>query len=101
MSEFEFIIEQKETIWRKNYASIEAENEEEAIKKMKEYVNDFRYDAVYDSEFIYETSEDMSYEENGNQPTREIQYNGSFLVDNTPIEIKRDKKIEEILYEKD
>ena len=99
MPEFEFIIEQKETIWRKNFASIEAENEEEAIKKMKEYVNDFRYDDVYDSEFIYETAEDLSYEENGNQPTREIRYDGSFLVDNTPVEIKRDKKINSILDE--
>ena len=99
MPEFEFIIEQKETIWRKNFASIEAENEEEAIKKMKEYVNDFRYNDVYDSEFIYETAEDLSYEENGNQPTREIRYDGSFLVDNTPVEIKRDKKINSILDE--
>ena len=101
MPEFEFIIEQKETIWRKNFANIEADTEEEAIKKMREYVNDFRYDAVYDSEFIYETAEDMSYEENANQPTREIRYNGSFLVDNTPVEIKRDKKINSILNEKD
>ena len=99
MPEFEFIIEQKETIWRKNYASIEANSEEEAIKKMKDCINDFRYAEVYHSEFIYETSEDMSYEENGNQPTREIQYNGSFLLDNTPIEIKRDKKINSILDE--
>ena len=101
MPEFEFIIEQKETIWRKNFATIEAENEEEAIKMMKEYAKDFRYDDVHDSEFIYETAEDLSYEENSNQPTREIRYNNSFLVDNTPIEIKRDKKINSILNEKD
>ena len=55
MPEFEFIIEQKETIWRKNFANIEADTEEEAIKKVRSVIPDRSipfsqalFSAVYD-----------------------------------------------------
>ena len=70
MATFKFHIDQKETIWRRNYAQVEADTEEEAILKMRELVNSMDYDlGVYNSELILETSEDMNYYDNLNNPT--------------------------------
>lgn len=97
MSEFTFHIDQKETVWRRNFLKIEAYTEEEAIQKIKS-MSDFECDSVvYDNELILETCEDMNYDENSNQPTREIFYNGRMIADNTPIEVKRDKIIDSLI----
>jgi hypothetical protein len=100
MAIFKFHIDQKETIWRRNYAQIEADTEEEAIIKMKELAHYYDLD-VYNNELILETSEDMNYYDNLNNPTREVYYKDEMIEDNTPLDIKRDKKINQIINEKD
>jgi len=102
MATFKFHIDQKETIWRRNYAQVEADTEEEAILKMKELANSVDYDlGVYNNELVLETSEDMNYYDNLNNPTREVYYRGLLIEDNTPLDIKRNKKINQIINEKD
>jgi hypothetical protein len=102
MATFKFHIDQKETIWRRNYTQIEADTEEEAILKMKELVHSVDYDLnVYDNELVLETSEDMTYYDNLNNPTREVYYKDNMIEDNTPLDIKRNKKINQIINEKD
>ena len=74
-----------------------AKTPQEAIQKIKS-MSDFECDSVvYDNELILETCEDMNYDENSNQPTREIFYNGRMIADNTPIEVKRDKIIDSLI----
>lgn len=102
MTKFRFNIDQKETIWRRNHCEVEADTEEEAILKMKGAALDIDYDLhAYDSELIHDTVDDMTYEDNQNQPTREVYYKGNIVGDNTPLSIKRDKKINSIIDEKD
>jgi len=53
------------------------------------------------SETLYDTVEQLSYEDNGNQSTIEIyDDNGTQLWTNEPIEIKRDNKIDTIIEKK-
>ena len=102
MAIFKFHIDQKETIWRRNYTQIEADTEEEAILKMRLLANSEDYDLnVYDNELVLETSEDMTYYYNLNNPTREVYYKDNMIEDNTPLDIKRNKKINQIINEKD
>jgi hypothetical protein len=113
MSTFEFHIDQKtvrciwsvkrkETIWRRNYARVEADTEEEAILKMKLLAHSDDYDIdVHNNELVLETSEDMTYYDNLNNPTREVYYKDNMIEDNTPLDIKRNKKINQIINEKD
>ena len=98
MPKYDFYIDQKETIWRRLSCSIEANSEEEAILKMRKLAFDDEYDIhCHDSEMIFETSQDMTYQDNFNNPTREIYYKDKCIEDNTPLEVKRDNKINEIL----
>ncbi len=102
MDKYKFTIDQKETIWRQNTCIIEASSEEEAIVIMKSKAFDLDYDmGLHDSTLILETVDDMTYEENGNQPTREIYYNGKCIEDNTPINVRREEKINIIINGKD
>lgn len=100
MPEFHFHLDNKETVWRRSHCTIEAESEEEALKKMKEValLDDF-FTHSNDSEILFETSYELSYEENENQPTVEVYYNNKMVADNTPIHIQRDKKISKIINE--
>lgn len=98
----QFYIDQKETIWRRNHCEVEVETEEEAIEIMKRLAKNHKYDYMetnysFDSEILFETSEDLTFEENGNLPTREVYYGDKLISDNTPIEFARDKRIEKIL----
>lgn len=102
MAIFEFFIDQKETVWRRNYCEIEAETEEEAIRLMKLTAFDVDYDKYIDiSDIISETYNDMEYDENGSNPTREIYYKDARIEDNTPISVKRNEKINTIINEQD
>jgi hypothetical protein len=102
MATFKFHIDQKETIWRINYARVEADTEEEAILKMRSLAYSEDYDInVHSNELILETSEDMTYYDNLNNPTREVYYKDNMIEDNTPLDIKRNKKINQIINEKD
>lgn len=100
MPEFEFRIDQKETVWRTNHCRIEAKDENEAILKMRSLAFDNDYDLHIDeSEIVNETFDDMEYIDNQNQATREIYYKDKMIEDNTPLYIKRDKKINTITNE--
>ena len=100
MSEFYFYLDNKETIWRRSHCTIQAENEQEALQKMSEValLDDF-FIHSNDGEILFETSYELSYEENGNQPTVEVYYNNKMVADNTPLHIQRDKKISKIINE--
>lgn len=108
---------EKITTWRKNIYSISAKTKEEADKVMKEMFLDNELHSgcenPLDLQLIphwcdngdyYEGDEDiLAYEENGNRPTEELYDDeGSLLEDNTPLNIKRDKKLFNILnFQKD
>jgi|ERR1035437_5617866 hypothetical protein len=103
MAKFRFFFDQKVTIWRRDYCDMEAETEEEAILKMKSRsVTEDLLDCVEsdESELLYETEMEMTYEENGNQPTIEIVYDAKVIENNTPLDVRRDKKINTIIDEK-
>lgn len=100
MAKFEYYIDQKETMWRRNYCVIDAETEEEAILKIRSSAFDVDYDMnIKSSIIIEETCDDMDYLENYNQPTREVYYNNKLVEDNTPLQIKREIKINNIINE--
>ena len=80
----------------------ERDSLKKAILKMKELAHSVDYDInVYDNELVLETSEDMTYYDNLNNPTREVYYKDKVIEDNTPLDIKRNKKINQIINEKD
>lgn len=57
--------------------------------KMRRLAFEYDYDIhCYESEMIFETCEDMTFEENSNNPTREIYYKDKLIEDNTPLNIK-------------
>ena len=86
MATFTFHIDQKETIWIRNFSQIEADTEEEAILKMRALANSVDYDlGVYENVLILETSEDINYYDNLSNPTREIYYKDEMIEDNTPL----------------
>jgi len=67
MGTFSFYKDIKNTIWRREYYSVDAESEEEAVNKI---LNDKV--EMDDSEFIYETEEYMDPDENRGYSTIEI-----------------------------
>lgn len=101
MPEFKFFIDNKETVWRRIYCNVDAENEGEALKKMKGLaIKDDPYEYFTGhEEVLLETFQELSYEENGNNSTVEIYYNDQLVADNTPLHVKREKKINQIINE--
>ena len=103
MVKYRYYVDQKETVWRRYHCDVEANSEEEAIEKMKADAFDYHgfggvNGQIDAAEVLEETSEDMTFEENGNQPTREVYYKDKVCIeDNTPLEVRRDKKINTIL----
>ena len=95
---FIFHIDQKVAMWRRDYYEVESDTEEDAISSMKS-INNILTTQSINSEILFETEFDMSYEENGNQPTIEVYYNDEVIADNTPLDIRRDKKINKIIDE--
>ena len=75
MKTFDFYEDQKHTIWVRHEFRIEAESYEQALEKIKAVENDDR-SIVYDNQFWYEyleeTLEEMTPEENGGEFTCEI-----------------------------
>ena len=74
VEKFELYRDSKCTIWFREYFSIEAENREEAINKI---ISDKV--VPYCNEFLFDTSEMLTPEENENFSTEEI-YEGSELL---------------------
>ena len=94
--------------WRKNYYHISAKTKEEADKVMMEQFQDNELNSGIENpndELLtprwvdygdyYEGDEDLlSYEQNDFKPTEELYDDeGNLLDDNTPIEVRRDKKL--------
>ena len=76
MKTFDFYKDEKNTIWLRLKFSIEAENYEQALEKIKQIESDPRQNLSYDDdldwEYLYETLEGMDPEDNGGEPTCEI-----------------------------
>jgi hypothetical protein len=75
MQTFNFYADEKHTIWTRIEFTIKAETYEQALEKIKE-VEKGDYSVIYDdemdTEYLYETLEEMTPEENDNQATFEI-----------------------------
>jgi hypothetical protein len=74
MKTFDFYKDEKNTIWVRHQFSIEAESYEEALEKIKQVESNpaESYEDEMDAEYLYETLEEMTPEENDNQATFEI-----------------------------
>ena len=64
MKKFRFIIDEKHTIWLRSFIEIEAENQKEALNKLEVVELDWEY--------LYDTLETMTKEDNLGNPTIEI-----------------------------
>lgn len=74
MEEFEFYQDVKVTVWCRQHFSVEAESKEEALKLVEKYktedVSD--HEDIIDNEWLFDTWEAMSVEENGGDSTIEL-----------------------------
>lgn len=88
MKDFHFYQDVKATIWARRKFTITAESEEEALKYVKEHRKDDVYGLmdndsniyVYDNEYLTETEEPMTVEENGGCSTIEWSRCGSTAI---------------------
>lgn len=114
MDHFYYNTYEKIITWKKSVYSIKAINKEEADEEMINQFNQNRLD--YDCsnpddkdliphwcEYDYEGDDYViTYQENRNRPSKELfDDEGNLLSDNTPLDIKRDKKIDTLLNDKD
>jgi len=67
MKNFNLYVDRKSTVWEREYYNVEAENIQEATKKILDYDCD-----LDDSEILYETLEYMDVDENDGESTLEI-----------------------------
>jgi len=67
MENFNLYVDRKSTVWEREYYNVEAENIQEATKKILDYDCD-----LDDSEILYETLEYMDVDENDGESTLEI-----------------------------
>ena len=80
MERFEFYQDEKMTIWHRTKFYVEAENEEQAAEIVRKACEDalIKCDVVdelgrvYDDEYLYETAEPMTVEENEGCATIEV-----------------------------
>lgn len=106
MKKYSFYIDNKVTVWERSHRTIEAESEEEAMKMAKDIFKDDWGQSELGMETLYDTQESMSVEENGGFATSELIWpigdsiKDTVLMDNRPIAVVRDEKIDRILDEK-
>jgi hypothetical protein len=75
MQTFNFYADEKHTIWTRIEFTIKAETYEQALEKIKAVEKDdysVIYDDEMDTEYLYETLEEMTPEENKGEATLEI-----------------------------
>ena len=75
MQTFNFYADEKHTIWTRIEFTIKAETYEQALEKIKAVEKDdysVIYDDEMDTEYLYETLEEMTPEENKGEATIEI-----------------------------
>lgn len=68
--EFLFYMDQKHTVWLRTWFSVQARSQEEANEKVREMFDKDEIEG--DTEYLYETLEEMSLEDNGDMSTVEI-----------------------------
>ncbi|WP_373721978.1 hypothetical protein [Bacteroides heparinolyticus] len=91
MEAFRFYQDRKVTYWERTHFEVTAENYEEAVALVKSWQGEdvlcFEDDEniiITDGETLYDTSESLSVEENGGQPTIEVfADNGEDIINNT------------------
>ena len=91
MKAFRFYQDRKVTCWERIHFEVKAENYEEAVALVKSWQGEdvlcFEDDEkiiITDGETLYDTSESLSVEENGGQPTIEVfADNGEDIINNT------------------
>ena len=75
MKEYPYFYDEKIITWKRNYFTVEAEDEESANEKAKDIIleEDLNWDLdIYDSEYIDDLSENMTPEENEGNSTIEL-----------------------------
>lgn len=68
--DFEFYMDQKHTVWLRTWFSVQARSQEEANEKVRQMFDNDQIEG--DTEYLYETLEEMSLEENDDMSTVEI-----------------------------
>lgn len=75
METFSYYFDEKVALWNRNYFTVDAETKEEADQIAKDYILekdiDWEIDITF-SEYLYDTSSNLSVEENGGEPTLEL-----------------------------
>ena len=97
MEKFNFYQDRKVTCWERTHFDVKAESYEEAVAIVKSWQGEdvlcFEDDEniiITDGETLYDTSESLSVEENGEQPTIEVfANNGEDIINNKPDNTKR------------
>lgn len=86
MPKFEFHLDKKCTIWVREFHFIDAETLEDAQCIIaRNFNNPYEIeDSFSEQELIYESLEDMTFKENGNQPTQELwcSHSNKLIIDN-------------------
>ena len=82
MKTFNFYQDEKVTIWKREYFTVEAEAQEEANRKVLESIengdiSDFKHTT---SKYMYDTVEELSVDENYGNPTIEIYNTNDKLI---------------------
>lgn len=67
METYRLSVDRKYTIWEREYYTIKAESETEALEKCLD-----PYVECSDSEFLYDTADNMTPKDNDNYPTLEV-----------------------------
>ena len=81
MQQFEFHLDKKVTQWYRETHYVEAETLQQAQKIMIDKFLDGKTDDTFDyQDEIYDTWEEMTTQENDNQPTRELWCEQSHLL---------------------
>ena len=91
MEKFNYYQDRKGTCWERTHFDVKAESYEEAVAIVKSWQGEdvlcFEDDEniiITDGETLYDTSESLSVEENGGQPTIEVfADNGENIINNT------------------
>jgi hypothetical protein len=70
---FEFYVDRKVTIWAREKHSVEAASYEDAKRMMIESFDNRTFDSTfYENEYLYETEQDMTPQQNENRATLEL-----------------------------
>lgn len=90
-------IDVKHTVWKRYHMEDKEFEKFMQLDEKEKYRSVFNHVDDADGEWMYETEQSISYEENSDNPTIEVfGKRNSLSWDNTPLDVKRQKKIEQI-----